>query len=62
MADPGQIEQAVINIKTQKTMMKHRIYTDEVGNPDLDSSDNPNHCGMQCKNLLRYEALPFRRT
>jgi len=23
--------------------MKYRIYIDEVGNPDLDSSDNPNH-------------------
>lgn len=23
--------------------MKHRIYIDEVGNPDLESSDNPNH-------------------
>jgi hypothetical protein len=23
--------------------MKYRIYVDEVGNPDLDSSDNPNH-------------------
>jgi len=23
--------------------MKHRIYVDEVGNPDLASSDNPNH-------------------
>ena len=23
--------------------MKHRIYVDEVGNPDLESSDNPNH-------------------
>ena len=23
--------------------MKHRIYIDEVGNPDLGSSDNPNH-------------------
>jgi hypothetical protein len=25
------------------TKMKYRIYIDEVGNPDLDSSDNPNH-------------------
>jgi len=24
-------------------MTKYRIYIDEVGNPDLDSSDNPNH-------------------
>lgn len=24
-------------------MMKYRIYIDEVGNPDLESSDNPNH-------------------
>ena len=23
--------------------MKYRIYIDEVGNPDLGSSDNPNH-------------------
>ncbi len=23
--------------------MKHRIYIDEVGNPDLESTDNPNH-------------------
>ena len=23
--------------------MKYRIYIDEVGNPDLNSSDNPNH-------------------
>ena len=23
--------------------MKYRIYIDEVGNPDLKSSDNPNH-------------------
>ena len=23
--------------------MKYRIYIDEVGNPDLESSDNPNH-------------------
>jgi len=23
--------------------MKYRMYVDEVGNPDLDSSDNPNH-------------------
>ena len=23
--------------------MKHRIYVDEVGNPDLESSDDPNH-------------------
>ena len=23
--------------------MKFRIYVDEVGNPDLESSDNPNH-------------------
>lgn len=23
--------------------MKYRLYIDEVGNPDLDSSDNPNH-------------------
>ena len=23
--------------------MKHRLYVDEVGNPDLESSDNPNH-------------------
>ena len=23
--------------------MKYRIYIDEVGNPDLDSSENPNH-------------------
>jgi hypothetical protein len=23
--------------------MKYRIYVDEVGNPDLESSDNPNH-------------------
>ncbi|MEK7242579.1 MAG: DUF3800 domain-containing protein, partial [Thermodesulfobacteriota bacterium] len=24
-------------------MMKYRIYIDEVGNPDLESSENPNH-------------------
>jgi hypothetical protein len=24
-------------------MRKYRIYIDEVGNPDLESSDNPNH-------------------
>ena len=24
-------------------MTKYRIYVDEVGNPDLGSSDNPNH-------------------
>jgi len=24
-------------------MTKHRMYVDEVGNPDLESSDNPNH-------------------
>lgn len=24
-------------------MTKYRIYIDEVGNPDLESSDNPNH-------------------
>ena len=23
--------------------MKYRIYIDEVGNPDLESSENPNH-------------------
>ncbi|HDY89666.1 MAG TPA: DUF3800 domain-containing protein [bacterium] len=23
--------------------MKYRLYVDEVGNPDLESSDNPNH-------------------
>jgi hypothetical protein len=23
--------------------VKYRIYIDEVGNPDLESSDNPNH-------------------
>ena len=23
--------------------LKYRIYIDEVGNPDLESSDNPNH-------------------
>lgn len=24
-------------------MIKYRMYVDEVGNPDLESSDNPNH-------------------
>ena len=24
-------------------MTKYRMYVDEVGNPDLESSDNPNH-------------------
>ncbi len=29
--------------KINKYGMKYRIYIDEVGNPDLESSENPNH-------------------
>ncbi|GEM_PF-561866 len=28
---------------SQRRPMKYRIYIDEVGNPDLESSENPNH-------------------
>jgi hypothetical protein len=30
-------------LQWKNVMTKHRIYIDEVGNPDLESSDDPNH-------------------
>lgn len=32
--------------------MKYRIYIDEVGNPDLESSDNPNHRFLSLKGVI----------
>jgi hypothetical protein len=52
-------------------MTKYRIYVDEVGNPDLESSDNPNHrflslTGVICDldyvaNVLQPEMEDFKR-
>ena len=38
----GRVNVWVLAEKCSQTM-KYRIYIDEVGNPDLESSDNPNH-------------------
>ena len=37
------IRQIKVQTKKESQQMKYRIYIDETGNPDLDSSDNPNH-------------------
>ncbi|MBN1591995.1 MAG: hypothetical protein JW941_01955 [Candidatus Coatesbacteria bacterium] len=42
------------NISDRSTLNRpaYRIYIDEVGNPDLDSSDNPNHRFLNLKGVI----------